>query len=93
MGLGLSLVSTLRADTTAPAAKTTPVAVDLVDLNSASLDQLKTLDGIGDALAAKIVAGRPYKSKLELKKKKIIPAATYKKIADKIIAKQAAASK
>ncbi len=60
----------------------------LIDINSATKQQLMTLPGIGDAYAAKIIAGRPYRNKIELKQNIIIPAATYDRIADKIMARQ-----
>jgi competence protein ComEA len=75
----------------APAAtptKTTTEKGALVDLNTASKDELDALPGIGSVRAEAIIKARPYKGKDELHRKKIIPMNVYEGIKDRVVARQ-----
>lgn len=72
------------------AAKTsTAAAGEKLDINTATADQLKTFNGIGDAYAKRIIDGRPYAQKTQLVTRGVLPQATYNKIKDDIIASRA----
>lgn len=80
------------AQTAAPKPAAATAAADskakIIDINSASKEELDALPEIGPARSEAIIKGRPYKRKNDLVKKKIIPADVYAAIRHKIIAKQ-----
>ena len=76
------------AKPTAPKPATISAPAQLIDINTATEEELRALKGVGDVRAAAIIKNRPYKGKDELVQKKIISPAVYAAIKDKIIAKQ-----
>ena len=69
---------------TKPANKAPTEPLKKVDLNNASLAELKTLPTVGDAEAKKIIAHRPYKSKGELVTKAGLPEGVYHAVKHKV---------
>jgi len=66
--------------------------VGLIDINSASAEELDKLPGVGPARAKAIISHRPYNGKDDLANRKVIPQKVYDQIKDKIIARQKTAS-
>jgi competence protein ComEA len=98
-GLALLLAMPVTAQTpSAPKSPSSPAATapspadrttgGLVDINSASAEELDKLPGVGPARAKAIIEHRPYHGKDDLTNRKIIPENVYKEIKDKIIARQ-----
>jgi len=76
------------AATTTKAKAAPAPKVKLVDINSASRVELKTLPGIGDAEAARIIAARPYPSKAKLAADKVLSMEAYAALKGRIVAVQ-----
>ncbi len=97
IALGSLLVAPASAQSKKEATKKEAPAAEkskeLIDLNSATVEELHSLPGIGEAYAKRIVDARPFARKDELVTKKIIPQATYDKIKDAVIARQGTAKK
>ena len=83
----LFLFALLACGSLASAQNRPITAANPIDLNSASRDDLMTLEGIGEVKADAIIRSRPFKAKTELVERRIIPEALYEKIADKVFAR------
>ena len=86
--LGLAQFGGQRMPTTPPTFPQTQPSgkADLIDINTASQEQLASLPAVDENLAQKIIESRPYKKKSDLKKKKVVSEKVYKQIADRITA-------
>jgi competence protein ComEA len=79
--------ATTTTNTTPPAATMAPSKGSMVDINTASAAELKTLPGVTDSDSAKIIQGRPYNDKSQLVSRHVVSEATYDKIKDHLVAK------
>jgi DNA uptake protein ComE-like DNA-binding protein len=86
IGLALLLGTADAWAQTRPPAAAAPAA-NLIDLNTASRDDLMTLDGIGEVRADAIIRSRPFRAKTDLVERRLIPESLYDKIADKVMAR------
>lgn len=77
-----------KAASTTKAASTEKTSAKLVDINSASAEELDALPGIGKAYSKKIIDNRPYKSKNQLVSKGVLPESVYNGVKDRIVAHQ-----
>jgi DNA uptake protein ComE-like DNA-binding protein len=90
----LALVAlTAAALLPAQTAKSAPAATRasrsaLLDINTATADQLLALPGMGRGYAQRVIAGRPYTAKNQLLSRGILPEPAYEKIAAQIVAKR-----
>ncbi len=57
-----------------------------MDINRATAAELKSLPGMGDAYAKRVIDGRPYTAKNQLVTRGILPQAAYDRIRDLIVA-------
>lgn len=61
---------------------------NLIDINTATDAELRSIQGLGDVFIAKIVVNRPYANKSQLVSRKVLPESVYEKVKNRIIAKQ-----
>jgi competence protein ComEA len=87
LALLIGLVLALVAPAALAQSRAAAPASNLIDLNSASRDDLMSLDGIGEVRADAIIRARPFRAKTELVERRLIPEALYDKIADKVMAR------
>ena len=86
--LALAAVAVLPAQTQKPAPPHEVSRSALLDINTATPEQLLALPGMGRAYVQRIIAGRPYTAKNQLVSRGILPETAYEKIAQLIVAKR-----
>ncbi len=82
-----TMAPTTPAAPRAPGAAVAPQS-SMVDINSATAEQLKTLPGVSEADSTKIIRGRPYADKSQLVSRHVLSETTYAKMKDHVVAKQ-----
>ena len=93
LALLFTLPLTVMAQKPAKAAAVAATPDNKLDINTATVDQLKAFPGIGEAYSKRIVEGRPYTAKNQLVSRGVLPEAVYNKIKDSIIASKPSTKK
>lgn len=92
-GGAIAAVTAVRQPASAAKASVQTQQSAPIDINSASRAQLKTLPGIGEVEADRILSGRPYRSKADLATREVIATGVYLSLKNRVIAVQAAPPK
>lgn len=87
LSLAVLLVTTASTMTLMAQTPDEPEAPALVDINSAPVDQIVQIFQ-DEALAARIIEGRPYANKRQLLTREFVSEEEYEKVKDRIIARR-----
>jgi len=84
----LAISSAVGCQDRKPERAPAPASSILVDINHATLQELEALPAVGEAYGRRIMAGRPYANKTQLRSREIVPDSVYDRIHDLVIARQ-----
>jgi competence protein ComEA len=83
--LALAMIACAQQQRPQPATSAQPTG-ELLDINTATPQQLNALPGFGPAYTRRVIAGRPYSAKNQLVTRGILPQSAYDRVSPRIVA-------